>query len=109
MFGFGSVDSNILRMVNLLNFTDFQIKTGFFLTSHHVMYSHPAYFYWLMVHALQPKPANKSNHIHIKKSEKKSQNLLHQGQGVQEGREVQAVQDGRGYHRYQGDQQDPAM
>lgn len=38
----------------------------------------------------------------------KIKNLLHQGREVQEGREVQAVQAGRAYHRYQGDQEDPA-
>lgn len=35
-------------------------------------------------------------------------NLLHRGREVQGGREVQAVQAGRGYHLYQGDQQGPA-
>lgn len=39
----------------------------------------------------------------------KIKDLLHQGRGVQEGREVQAVQAGRAYHRYQGDQEDPAI
>lgn len=38
---------------------------------------------------------------------RKIDDLLHRGRGVQEGREVQAVQAGRGYHRYQQDQQDP--
>lgn len=39
----------------------------------------------------------------------KINDLLHQGRVVQEGREVQAVQAGRGYHRYLRDQEDPAI
>lgn len=36
-------------------------------------------------------------------------NLLRQGQGVQEGREVQAAQAVQGYHHYQGDQEGPVI
>lgn len=35
-------------------------------------------------------------------------NLLHRGRGVQGGREVQALQAGRGYHLFQRGQRDPA-
>lgn len=41
-------------------------------------------------------------------NDKNCDNLLHRGREVQGGREVQADQAGRGYHRYQGGQQDPA-
>lgn len=39
---------------------------------------------------------------------KKNNNLLHQGQGVQGGREVQAVRAGRAYHLFQRGRRDPA-
>lgn len=45
----------------------------------------------------------------MQEKKKQIKNLLHQGRGVQEGREVQAIQAGRAYHRYQGDQEDPTI
>lgn len=67
---------------------------------------HTAYSY---LHVLHRHTKNSNNLIIVYMQKKnKIKNLLHQGREVQEGREVQAVQAGRAYHRYQGDQEDPA-
>lgn len=71
------------------------------------LFSHPTCCYWLLVCNHVIHTTAKDWNTLIKRI--KISNLLHQGRGVQEGQEVQAVQAGRGYHRYQEDREDPGI
>lgn len=73
------------------------------------LFSHPTCSYWLLVcnPVIHATAKDSNRDMFIKRI--KINNLLHQGRGVQEGQEVQAVQAGRGYHHYQEDREDPGI